>query len=423
MCISAKTSATALLHESGADRVVITTGEARDAIRAALPAFEPESISGNACTGRVLRQSVVAERDQPPFDRVMMDGIAIAFSDYEQGARSYPVQATQAAGDVQLSLEQGKCIEIMTGASLPKGADCIVPVERIAVVDGVATLEDNYEVLQRRFIHARGSDHEEGAELLSIGKRITPMDIAIINSAGLTGIEVSRLPKIQVISTGNELVPAGEAIKPHQIRMSNGPAVIAMLEQHGYSNNEHDHLVDEPDLLREKIGEHLDTADILILSGGVSMGKADFVPEVLKELGVEVVFHKISQRPGKPMWFGVGPAKQVVFALPGNPVSTLVCCRQYVIPALARASAEKDPQPEFAALAQDVTFRPNLTCFLPVRLISSTGGQVLAMPVQTNTSGDFASLSGTDGYVELPISESRFPAGTPVQLHRWQVTT
>jgi molybdopterin molybdotransferase len=123
------------------------------------------------------------------------------------------------------------------------------------------------------------------------------------------------------------------------------------------------------------------------------------------------------------MWFGVGPEKQVVFALPGNPVSTLVCCRQYVIPALARASAEKDQQPEFAALAQDVTFRPNLTCFLPVRLISGTGGQVLAMPVQTNTSGDFASLSGTDGYVELPISESRFHAGTPVQLHRWQVTT
>ena len=402
---------------------MITTGEARDAILAALPAFESELISSNASTGRILRESVIAERDQPPFDRVMMDGIAIAFSDYDNGTRSFPMQATQAAGDQQLSLEQGKCIEIMTGASLPEGADCIIPVERIAVVDGIATLEDNFEVMQRRFIHARGSDHKEGTELLTDGKRITPMDIAIINSAGLTEIEVSRLPKIRVISTGNELVPAGQPIEPHQIRLSNGPAVIAMLEQNGYSNNEHDHLIDEPDLLREKIGEHLDAADMLIMSGGVSMGKADFIPEVLKDLGVEVVFHKISQRPGKPMWFGIGPNKQVVFALPGNPVSTLVCCRQYVIPALARASAQKDRQPEFAALAQDVTFKPNLTCFLPVRLISNTGGQVLAMPVQTNTSGDFASLSGTDAYVELPMDESRFPAGTPVQLHRWQVTT
>ena len=401
---------------------MITTGEARDAILAALPVFESELISSNASTGRILRQSVSAERDQPPFDRVMMDGIAIAFSDYDNGARSFPMQATQAAGDQQLSLEQGKCIEIMTGASLPQGADCVIPVERITVVDGIATLEDNVEVMQRRFIHARGSDHEEGAELLKTGKRITPMDAAIINSAGLTEIKVSRLPKIRVISTGNELVPAGQPIEPHQIRMSNGPAVIAMLEQNGYSNNEHDHLIDDTDLLREKIGEHLDAADILILSGGVSMGKADFIPEVLKDLGVEVVFHKVSQRPGKPMWFGIGPNNQVVFALPGNPVSTLVCCRQYVIPALARASAQRDRQPEFATLAQDVTFKPSLTCFLPVQLISNTGGQVLAMPVQTNTSGDFASLSGTDAYVELPMDESRFPAGTPVQLHRWQVT-
>jgi len=398
---------------------VITTGEARDAILAALPAFDSESIPSDASTGRVLRQTIVAERDQPPFDRVMMDGIAIAYGDYGDGTRSFPMQATQAAGDQQLSLEQGKCIETMTGASLPEGADCIVPVERIAVVDGIATLEDNYEVMQRRFIHARGSDHNEGAELLTTGKRITPMDIAIINSAGLTQVEVSRSPKIRVISTGNELVPAGQPIEPQQIRMSNGPAVIAMLEQHGYSNNEHDHLVDDPDVLREKIGAHLNAADMLILSGGVSMGKADFIPEVLKDLGVEVVFHKISQRPGKPMWFGIGPNNQVVFALPGNPVSTLVCCRQYVIPALARASAQRDRQPEFAALAQDVTFEPNLTSFLPVRLISSTGGQVLAMPVPTNTSGDFTSLSGTDGYVELPLDESRFPSGTSVHLHRW----
>ncbi len=400
---------------------MITTGEARDAILGALSAFDAEAIPSNASTGRILRQTVVAERDQPPFDRVMMDGIAIAFADYDGGTRSFPVQATQAAGDEQLSLKQGNCIEIMTGATLPEGADSIVPVERIAVADGIATLEDNYEVRERRFVHARGSDHKAGAELLKTGKRISPMDIAIINSAGLTEVEVSRLPKIRVISTGNELVPAGQPIEPQQIRMSNGPAVIAMLEHHGFTNNEHDHLVDEPDLLREKIGEHLDAADVLILSGGVSMGKADFIPEVLKELGVEVVFHKISQRPGKPMWFGIGPKKQVVFALPGNPVSTLVCCRQYVIPALAAASVQKDRQPEFAALAQDVTFKPNLTCFLPVRLLSNTGGQVLAMPVQTNTSGDFASLSGTDGFVELPINESRFPAGTPVQLHRWHI--
>ena len=398
---------------------MISTAEARDAILAAMPAFDSESVSTNSSGGRILHQSVVAERDQPPFDRVMMDGIALSFGDCDSGTRSFPIQATQAAGDEQLSLENGKCIEIMTGASLPNGADCIVPVERIRVTDGNAAIEAGYTAKQRQFIHPRGSDHKAGNKLLNAGKRVSPMDIAIINSCGLTDIEVSKSPTIRMISTGNELVPAGEPIEPHQIRMSNGPAVIAMLEQHGFDNTEHDHIVDEPELLKDRIGNHLDNADILILSGGVSMGKADYIPQVLSDLGVKVVFHKISQRPGKPMWFGMGPNKQAVFALPGNPVSTLVCCRQYVIPALNTASGLAESQPEFAALTQDVLFEPELTCFLPVKLLSNTGGQILAMPVQTNTSGDFAALSGTDGYIELALDESVFTAGSAAKLHRW----
>lgn len=398
---------------------MITTAEARDAILAAMPAVKTDSGPVNTSVGRVLRQSVIAERDQPPFDRVMMDGIAISFSDYDDGTCAFPIQATQAAGDEQLTLESGKCIEIMTGASLPHGADCIVPVERTSMNHGAAKIEADYEAKQRQFIHPRGSDHSKGTELLVAGKRISPMDIAIISSCGLTDVDVSSSPMICVVSTGNELVAAGKPIEPHQIRMSNGPAVVALLEQHGYANCEHDHLVDEPDLLKTKIGEHLDNADVLILSGGVSMGKADYIPQVLEELGVKIVFHKISQRPGKPMWFGMGPNDQAVFALPGNPVSTLVCCRQYVIPALNAASGLSEKQPEFAALTQDVSFKPKLTCFLPVRLLSNTGGQVLAMPVHTNTSGDFASLSGTDGYIELPLDETTFAAGTAATLHRW----
>ena len=164
---------------------------------------------------------------------------------------------------------------------------------------------------------------------------------------------------------------------------------------------------------------HLEEAEVLVLSGGVSMGKADYVPEVLADLGVEVIFHKISQRPGKPMWFGNGPDGQLVFALPGNPVSALVCCRQYVIPALCKASGMTATPPEFAALASNVSFKPALTCFQPVKLISGAAAQTLAIPVKTNTSGDFAALSGTDGYVELAKDQTNFPAGTAVFLHRW----
>jgi molybdopterin molybdotransferase len=398
---------------------MLTTVEATSAIRRAIQGFDTEQVSLERAIGRVLRQSVQAERDQPPFDRVMMDGIAIRYADYHGGTSTFPIQSTQMAGDPAHSLGAAKAIEIMTGAALPEGADCIVPVERITVTDGIAEIETGYETVAGRFVHARASDHTQGTELLRPGLRIAAADIAIIAAAGLPKVTVSKLPAIRVISTGNELVPAGTAIEPHQVRMSNGAAVIAMLNQHGYTNCEHDHLIDDVAVLRERIAGHLAAADVLILSGGVSMGKADYVPQVLEELGVEIVFHKVSQRPGLPMWFGIGPEKQAVFALPGNPVSTLVCCRQYVIPALADASGAAPRNPEFAALAQDVAFKPKLTCFLPTRLVSNAAGTLLALPVQTNTSGDFAALTGTDGYVELALGQTHFETGTTVPLHRW----
>lgn len=398
---------------------MLTTAEALSRVQAAMPELSVESVTLRAASGRVLRQVVEAERDQPPFDRVMMDGVAIRHADFAQGTREFPVQDTQMAGDAVVELAPGQCVEIMTGASLPTNADCVIPVERISVSDGMAMLETGYEPDAHQFIHPRASDHAAGSHLLLPGTRISPPDIAVVATAGLTKVEVSRSPRVRVISTGNELVAAGAPIEPHQVRLSNGPAIQALLAQHGHYDCEHDHLVDERSVLRERIAAHLAEADVMILSGGVSMGKADYVPEVLAELGVKMNFHRISQRPGKPMWFGSGPDGQAVFALPGNPVSALVCCRQYVIPALAKASAETARMPEFASLAADVTFKPELTCFQPVRLISNAAGQVLAMPVKTNTSGDFTALSGTDGYVELAPEQSQFPAGTPVFLHRW----
>ncbi|MGI9232253.1 MAG: molybdopterin molybdotransferase MoeA [Woeseiaceae bacterium] len=398
---------------------MLTTAEAREAIMSSMPTFAIESTALDRANGRILRQVVSAERDQPPFDRVMMDGIAIAFADYSSGLRQFKLQAMQAAGDAALILSPGHCIEIMTGASLPENADCVIPIERVSIEHGKASVADDYVPEPRQFIHERASDHVAGAELLAPGKVVSPLDIAIIVSCGLTEVSVTRLPVIRVISTGNELVPAGEPIAPHQIRLSNGPAIQAMLDAHGFSDCEHDHLVDDPVILRERIAAHLEASDALVLSGGVSMGKADYVPEVLAELGVNVVFHKVSQRPGKPLWFGVGPDDQAVFALPGNPVSALVCCRQYVTPALQAASGLTPSLPEFASLAVDIRFEPDLTCFQPVRLLSGASGQVLAMPVTTNTSGDFTALSATDGYVELPKGKSDFPAGTSVFAHRW----
>ena len=399
---------------------MLSTAEAARAIADAMPLFDPAEVDLAAAVGRILRQDVLAERDQPPFDRVMMDGIAIRFASLAEGLREFALQGVQQAGDPVMTLDSGThCIEIMTGAVMPAGADCVVPVERLQLADGVAVIAADYLPEARQYIHPQGSDHKRGSRVLRAGAHISPMDIAVIASCGLQDVTVSSLPVVRVISTGNELVPPGEPIEPQQIRLSNGPALLAMLTRSGFTDCSLAHLPDDLGILTEKLRQHLQDCDILILSGGVSMGKADYVPQVLADLGVKLQFHKISQRPGKPMWFGTGPGQQVVFALPGNPVSSLVCCRQYVLPALLQAGGRRERPAETAALAEEFIFRPRLTCFLPVRVASDENGRSIATPAPTNTSGDFTALSGTDGYVELALESDVFVEGATVPLHRW----
>ena len=399
---------------------MLTVTKAAGAIADAMPPFDTESVSLDRANGRILRQVVTAERDQPPFDRVTMDGIAISFDAFEDGRRAFRIQGTQHAGDAVTTLDDpSNCIEIMTGGVLPIGTDCVIAVERLRVSDSVTTIEAGYQPERQQYIHPQGSDYREGDNILAGNMVITPMEIAIIASCGLDSVSVSRQPVVRVISTGNELVAPGKPVELHQVRLSNGPALAAMLTSGGFEDVAHEHIVDDPVVLTSRLSALLAESNVLVLSGGVSMGKADFVPEVLAGLGVKVVFHKVSQRPGKPMWFGMGPNGQAVFALPGNPVSSLVCCRQYVLPALLQASGQQTARDQYAELAEDVDFAPQLTCFLPIRLSSARDGRAIATPVPTNTSGDFASLHGTDGYVELPKETRRFPRGTIVRLHRW----
>ena len=238
---------------------MITTSEATQAIAAAMPAFATETAPLAEAQGRVLHEAVAAERDQPPFDRVTMDGIAVQFELLASGEHRFTIQGTQHAGDPRQSLDAADhAIEIMTGAVLPANSDCVIPVERIEVLDGVATVEDAYEAKRLQFVHPQGSDYSAGHEVLSAGRTITPMDIAIIASCGMENVQVSSQPVVRVISTGNELVPPGKPVETHQVRLSNGPALVAMLKQQGFSQTGDEHLLDEPALLRKRLGEILD---------------------------------------------------------------------------------------------------------------------------------------------------------------------
>lgn len=372
------------------------------------------------CVDRVLAEDVVAERDQPPFDRVTMDGIAVAYRDFAAGIRAFEVVGTQAAGAAPLALARSaQCVEVMTGAILPLGADTVIPVERIARDGARANVNARAEVTERQFVHSRGSDREAGNVVLPSGSRIGPPEMAVLASAGRGTVAVAALPRIAVISTGDELVDVDEPLAPYQIRSSNDRAIEASLTIRKLARVTRAHLRDDAAALREAIGRLDADSDVLVLSGGVSMGQFDFVPAVLAELGARLVFHRIRQRPGKPMWFGVSARGKPIFALPGNPVSTLVCATRYIVPALRAAAGLAPPPAELVELASAVEASPELTYFLPVKLAWSASGTTLAAPRPTNTSGDFVALAGTDGFVQLAAKRGEHPAGTVVRLFRW----
>ncbi len=379
-----------------------------------------ERLALERCVGRVLAEAVTAERDQPPFDRVTMDGIAVAYSDWAQGVRAFEVGGTQAAGAPPLSLgSEGRCIEVMTGTMLPHGADTVIPVERLERRGSIATVAADATVRAGQFVHTRGGDRTAGSVLLEAGMRIGAPEMAVLAGAGRPTAAVSILPKITVISTGDELVDVGEPIAGHQIRSSNDRAIAASLIGHGLADVERRHLRDDAEALESAIAALEESADALILSGGVSMGQFDFVPDVLARLGARRLFHRIRQRPGKPFWFGLSARGKPIFALPGNPVSTLVCVTRYIVPALRAAAGEIPPRTEYVALGAAAEVSPELTYFLPVKLGSTREGTALAEPRPTNTSGDFMALAATDGFVELPAHRGPYPAGTVAKLFRW----
>ena len=379
-----------------------------------------ESLPLAQCAGAVLRENIHAERDQPPFDRVTMDGIAVNSGAVHGGARRLPVQAMQAAGETPLTLAVPEaCIEIMTGAALPGNCDAVIPVEQIQVRGGAAQITADTPIEPGQNIHRRASDTPEGALLLKAGIRLGAPQIAIAASAGLARIRVSGQPALAVISTGNELIEPGEPILPHQIRRSNAYALCASLRLHGFHRVTNDHVRDDAAALRARLKFHLDTHDVLILSGGVSMGKLDLVPQVLETLGVRCIFHRVAQRPGKPLWFGIAGSGAAVFALPGNPVSTLVCLARYVMPALFAAMNQTATIPERFSLGEAVKVNSPLAYFLPVRLSTDGDGRHSVQPCPTNGSGDFTALAQTDGFVELPPGPNTYPKGFVSRLYRW----
>jgi molybdopterin molybdotransferase len=399
---------------------MLTPAEAEALILASIPRMPAEDVPLAEAHGRVLRANVRADRDLPPFDRVMLDGYALRTAAWTTGTRTFRVAGLQAAGMIPQKLTAGDaCIEIATGAALPEGTDCVVPYEDTTRDGEMVKISAAAKLAPGHAVHRRGSDYVAGTVIVPAGTRLTGREIAVAAACGGATLVVSTRPKIAVIATGDELVDVGAEVGPHQIRRSNDYALRAALHAAGEPRVERFHLHDMRHEIEHTLWHILAEFDVVLLAGGVSKGKFDFLPAVLAELGVQKKFHGVAQRPGKPLWFGLSQRARPVFALPGNPVSSYTCLHRYVLPALAQAAGLPPATPRLVALTAPVTFKPSLAYFLPVKINRSPSAELLATPAAVNTSGDFAGLVDTDGFVELPAGQDEFPAGTVARFWEW----
>ncbi len=371
--------------------------------------FTTETRSLKDSIGGYLAEDLIADRDFPPFDRVTMDGIAIAYDTFESGQRTYAIEAIAAAGTPQITLQnQQNCIEVMTGAIMPKGVDTVIRYEDVVIDDTKATINVD-QLKNKQNVHFKGIDIAQGTVIVPKGKKLSSAEINIAASVGKATLQLVKMPKTVIFSTGDELVAVNEKPAAHQIRRSNVYGIQATLKEWGIPTHL-EHLPDDSDAMKATIASYLQTYDLFIFTGGVSKGKFDYLPEVLASLQIKKHFHKIQQRPGKPFWFGTNATQKKVFALPGNPVSSFVCVYVYLRFWLLKSLAIEEKK-TYAVLQKDVHFKPNLIYFLEATITSSSNGQLLATPVKGNGSGDFANLVKTDGFLMLPQNKNTFLQG------------
>lgn len=371
--------------------------------------LETESIGILSANGRVLAENVIADRDLPPYDRVTMDGIAINYDAYASGQRDFDVLEIIGAGVPQKHItEANKCVQIMTGAIMPIGLDTIIRYEDITINDGVASINEE-GIEKQQNIHFKGEDRKQGDVVLEKGIKLGPTELIVAAAVGCSSLNVYRMPKAAIITTGDELVDIDEHPEAHQIRRSSNYGVHALLNTWGMDAKQF-HLRDDKTLLSKEINTLISSYDVLVLTGGVSRGKFDFLPEVMEELGVKKHFHKIKQRPGKPFWFGTAPNGTTIFALPGNPVSSFVCANAYLRYWL-NSSLGQSAALGYVKLSNDVIFKPELTYFLECSVKTISSGERIAETFKGNGSGDFANMTVADGFIVLPEEKNEFFAG------------
>ena len=379
---------------------LIPVAEADACIKASMTTLPSERATLSRAIGRRLLEPILADRDLPPYDRSMMDGIA--FSAERTGAnyhQSFTLAGLHAAGDPPPEpLSPGQAWEIMTGAIVPDDCDTVVPYESLS--EDASRITGPFTPGQ--FIHRAGSDAKAGDVLVPAGTTLGAPEISIAASVGQNSLTVPRLPRVGILTTGDEAIHPAASPKDWQIRRSNGPTLAALVSLLGLPLNFHQHGPDDEEALSTLLEQAMDSVDVLIISGGISRGKKDYVRELLEDSHGKPAFHGVAQRPGKPLAFWPGPPD--VFALPGNPVSALATFARYVRPALHQLQGLAPPTRLLRA-PDGMEPLEKLTWLAPVAV--ATGRKTTLHPPAN--SGDYISLSPATGVVEVPIASAYSP--------------
>ncbi len=397
---------------------MLTVAEAHDRIARVVRPLPPRRLRLSELLALRLAEDVTSRVDSPPFDKSLVDGYAIATSDSSDTLRE--LELVTAGSVPKHAVEPGTTIRVMTGAPIPEGAGAVVKWEDCEVREDGAIQKPARNVKPGSGVLKRGTSFHSGQVVMHAGKRIGPLDIALLAEIGRAEVAAYPRPSVGVLPTGDELVAADEPVGPGQIRNSNGPMLLAALAAASATPVDLGVGRDDPADLREKIVQGLQ-CDVLLVSGGVSAGVKDLVPGVLAELGVEEVFHQVRVKPGKPLWFGVredGQRRVLVFGLPGNPVSTLVTFRLFVLPALRTLAGEPFAAPATtrAVVSRPIEHRGNRPTYHPCRRVDRAGEAPHIEPLDWKGSADLATLTRADCLAVLPEGDYRLKSGANVDF-------
>jgi molybdenum cofactor synthesis domain-containing protein len=400
---------------------MISVSEAIQIVRQQTHTLPVEQVSLSHALGRVLAQDIVADSDLPPFDRSQMDGYAVRAVDAQAAPVRLRIVGESAAGKGwHNELEEGQAVRIMTGAPVPAGADSVQQVELThelkdgTVVELIETVEEGKSIVKR------GAEIKAGETVLSAGSIINAAMMAVLAAFGYATVAVFRRPRVAVMATGTELVPVDQKPGQDQIRDSNNYSIAAYAELTGATVKRLPLTGDETSLLKRQLAKAAETCDLIVTSGGVSMGVYDLTKSALKELDAELFFERVALRPGKPTVFARLPSGTLMFGLPGNPVSVAVTFNLFARTALLAMQGASEPalKRETAALARSVKGTAERDSYLPVQLTTNDDGELIAFPLKWGGSSDFVAFALTTALVIVPAGAKKVEAGTLLNVVR-----